>query len=89
MDPAGVGGGPSTVTDVFQGQLGDLWVDRGFTRAICRANGQVGVSFPDDWPVAGPWGSLWYLVRAENDCGASELGASSTAPRSLPPTPCN
>lgn len=84
--------GTGTVHDVVGGRIADLWIDRGFTMASCVAD-DAGVTHRDDRaqlpPLPGyPHPGTYYLVRAQNACGASTFGDGSFGPRTIDPAIC-
>src|SRR5205085_4014995 len=69
--------GSATVSDVVTGVLSELWADRGLSRASCAVRDAQGTSaLRAQDPVADHDGA-WFLVEAENACGASGYGSTS------------
>ncbi len=70
LDPVA---GAGTMYDIVGGDLLELQVDGGFTRAACRVNSLADTPYTDAAP---PGGSLWYQLRGRNSCGNGSYGAA-------------
>jgi len=77
---AALGAGSGTVHDVLRGDLGELPVGTGPSET-CVASGLSGAELVDASTPA-PGLGYWYVVRAQNACGATNYGmASDGTPR--------
>ena len=82
------GQGASVVYDVIGGSLGDLRTQQGVTSATCLRNDVGSVTWVDPRPRPGAGNGDYYVVRAQDACGAGTYGYGSSAAERLPAAAC-
>jgi len=60
--------------DVISGELLELQVNGGIHDAGCMANGLFSAEWEDVRPTFPVGAGIYYLVRAQNDCGSGSYG---------------
>jgi hypothetical protein len=74
--------GAGTVYDLASGLVGDLRLSGGFAGAACVANDVADTPYDDTRAGPSSGSGYYYLVRAQNACGAGGYGLRSNgAPR--------
>ncbi|HEX5041455.1 MAG TPA: right-handed parallel beta-helix repeat-containing protein [Candidatus Polarisedimenticolaceae bacterium] len=74
--------------DVLGGDLAALRASGSVALAVCLANDQAGGPWNDARPDPTAGAALYYLVRAQNACGAATYGATSTGTPRTPAVDC-
>jgi len=74
--------------DVLGGDLAALQASGGVMQAACLGNDQGGAAWTDARPDPLAGQGLYYLVRAQNACGAAGYGTTSAGTPRTPATDC-
>jgi len=72
--------GPATATTIVSGRATNLRRDGGYAAACDLAAGASGTSFVDTRADPPPGEAYYYLVRAQNGCGAGTFGDGTPVP---------
>ena len=72
--------GPGTTTTIVSGRASDLRANGGYANACDLATGSAGTSFVDPRSNPPVGEAYYYLVRAQNSCGAGTFGNGTPVP---------
>src|SRR5262249_52785580 len=72
--------GVATTYDIVNGLLGDLRTSGSFSAATCLAGNVADTPYDDATSPPPPGSGRYYLIRAQNACGAGTYGNSSLVP---------
>ena len=75
-----ISAGPETHYDVVTGIVGELMVDRDYSRSTCLVAGQDDSPYRDTRPSQEVGSAVYYLVRAVNVCATGSYGDSGLSP---------
>jgi hypothetical protein len=85
---AWTGQGAGIRYDVLGGDLAAMQASGGVALATCLGNDQAGAPWSDARPDPEAGHGLYYLVRAQNVCGAATYGSASTGTPRTPEADC-
>ena len=74
--------------DVLSGDLAALQTSGGVALGVCLGNDQAGAQWTDPRPDPGAGQGLYYLVRAQNACGAASYGTATSGTPRTPTVDC-
>ena len=74
--------------DVLSGDLAALQSSGGVGLGVCLGNDQAGAQWTDPRPDPGAGQGLYYLVRAQNACGAASYGTATSGTPRTPTVDC-